>query len=161
MHPVGKTLVDFILNVDNTGYKEGRDYQVLSDGWSTPYHAMGHLWANLLLEDSVYSEYRVFFCKYKTQGAAAYPISSEGFWVRTSEIFPVIGLSRSSFQEKSIKLAVPQEAFHSVNLRKVYHVSGSKNPEKDEILREKMIDVPKTTVNQHYSLILLTPLQFM
>ena len=158
--PIGKAILDLIKSVDATGYVEGVDFTRLNDGWGTPYHSIDHLWANLLLQDTVYEEYLSDCYKNKVQGTGQ-AVSITKFWIRTLEIFPELGPTWQLFQQSNIKIAIPGEAFATVKLRQTQHYNGDRFPIREEIIEQKRTQIPRTVVNQQYSLVLFAPLNTM
>lgn len=163
--PYGAALVRFLRSIDPTGYTPGVDYTVLSDGWGTPYHHIGHLWANILLEETIYEEYIKVCDKYKNVVyGTARAVTVDMFWGRTHEIFPELQGGRECIKEQCIKLDIPKQAFVSVDFRQTQHFDGKDNNTRktsDDIIREKMLKAPRTVVSQHYVPIFLFPLTTM
>lgn len=152
---IGKEFLKYILKVCDVGYREGEDYKILDDGYKTPYHEVGHLWACFMLKETVYDSYRTHFYKMKVRGGGINPENEEKFWSRTCEIFPI--MQRQWEDMTKVKLAIPQDAFTSAKLRTREHVGA----EGDNIIRDKVSNVPKTVVNQTYSGILFMSLDDM
>lgn len=155
----GKAYHEWIMAVNPVGYREGEDYRLLDDGYKTPYHEVGRLWACFLLEDTVYDAYRSHFFKSKSRGGGLNPEAEGRFWSRTNEIFPII--SRQSAKIREYKLVIPQEAFIQSRLRMKEYVTGADRENDDNIIREKVEKVTKTVVNQTYTAILLLELKDM
>lgn len=157
--PSGLAYFNYIQSVSPIGYREGEDYKTLEDGYQTPYHDVGKLWACFLLEETVYEAYRSHFFKMKSRGGGFNPESEGKFWSRTYDIFPVIG--RNAAKMKQIKLVIPQEAFIKARLRMKEHVTGETENGNDGVLREKVNSVPKTVVNTPYYPAMLLELKDM
>ena len=84
---VGKELIQMIHRLSDVGYRSGVDFYQPIPGDDTPVHFIGHSWACVLLEDSVYGAYQFFHTENKSYGFGHQPQAAPHFWAKTHEIF--------------------------------------------------------------------------
>lgn len=116
LHPVNATdeLSQQVTSISSVGYQFDVDFTQPHWPDTMPIHKIGRSWACVLLQNSIYEEYRDFISHNKAYGTGFAPENMEKFWALTYLILPSLQEERNN---NKINLVVPSVCFTSAEIR--------------------------------------------